>query len=362
MPALSAAAQEKNFRSVAPVYMRTLLSDFPTLEIEDAAAMFGNFGHESKGLTDDQEDKPTVAGSRGGLNWAQWTGARRRAMEAYCKRNGIDLTSDIAAYKWLWNELKSTEKAALAALAKAVGLEAKTVAFERSYLRSGVKHDDMRLRWAQIALDAFGKEYPDGSHVTEPADDEPDAALPAGPDAPNIPVVVDVPPVASSHPSWIAIVVIAVLAAGVAYVVNRWGLMTAEDISTDRAVSLFGESGFRDVWGDILRQAALAFVAPLIGAAATAGVSWVTYWWARWFKADFDAKSADTLHKAFERAMLAAIQAFGPGAKKTTLISAAADYMETFNPDAAKKLGRERLEALALPHLATAKASMSKVD
>ena len=56
---------EQHFRSVAPTYMRLLLTDFPELGPEDAAAIFGNAGHESKGLTDDQEDKPVVKGSRG---------------------------------------------------------------------------------------------------------------------------------------------------------------------------------------------------------------------------------------------------------------------------------------------------------
>src|SRR5687768_14571658 len=96
---------EAHFRAVAPKYMRLLLQDFPMLGVEDAAAVFGNAGHESKGLTDDQEDKPVVKGSRGGANWMQWTGPRRRALEAYCARNSLDPDSDEAAYKWLFLEL-----------------------------------------------------------------------------------------------------------------------------------------------------------------------------------------------------------------------------------------------------------------
>ena len=45
-----------------------LLQDFLMLGVADAAAVFGNAGHESKGLSDDQEDKPVVKGSRGGAN------------------------------------------------------------------------------------------------------------------------------------------------------------------------------------------------------------------------------------------------------------------------------------------------------
>lgn len=146
---------ETHFRAVAPKYMAMLLADFPRLNKLDAAAVFGNFGHESKGLTDDQEDKPVVKGSRGGLNWAQWTGPRRRAMETYCKRNNLDPTSDEAAYKWLWNELRGEEKSAIPALRAAITLDEKVVAFEKAFLRAGVKHYPSRKRWAAIALDAF---------------------------------------------------------------------------------------------------------------------------------------------------------------------------------------------------------------
>lgn len=366
MADLSPAKQEAHFRATAPQYMHLLMTDFPALSVEDSAAVFGNFGWESKGLTDDQEDRPVVKGSRGGLNWAQWTGPRRRAMEAYCKRNKLDPTSDVAAYKWLWNELKTTEKKAIAAVTKAVGLEAKVKAFELAFLRAGAttKHYDGRNRWAVIALDAYNDAYPDGAEPAAPevAEDEPSAPVPAEPEVlPPLPA--PAPVHTGSRPGWLAIVVIGVLAAGVAYVLNQWGGNVAEDINTDNAVSLFGESdGFRDVWRDIATQAALAFVLPIIGAVATTAVGWIGAQWMRLFKVEFDAKSSATLHDAFERAMLAAIEQFGPKANKAALISSAADYMATFNPDAAQRLGRERLEALAIPHLATAQATYLSVN
>lgn len=144
-----------HFRQVAPPYMALLRADFPVLDPEDAEAVFGNLGHESKGLTDDQEDKPVVAGSKGGRNWAQWTGPRRRAFEAYCRRTGRDADSDEAAYAWLFVELKTTEKHAIAALRAASGLEAKTKAFCDAFLRPGIKHYDSRLQWAKVAKAAY---------------------------------------------------------------------------------------------------------------------------------------------------------------------------------------------------------------
>jgi len=151
---------EKHFRAVAPAYMARFISDFRDdgLWELDAFAVFGNLAHESKGLTDDQEDKP-LAG-KGGRNWAQWTGPRRRAFEAYCKRTGKDPDSDEAAYAYLFLELKGvegTERGAVRKLKAATTLDDKVVAFEQGYLRAhkDYKHYDSRKRWARIAQDAF---------------------------------------------------------------------------------------------------------------------------------------------------------------------------------------------------------------
>ena len=79
-------------------------------------------------------------------------------------------------------------------------------------------------------------------------------------------------------------------------------------------------------------------------------------------KAEFDAKSADALHKALERGMLAAIEAFGPRTAttktdKSKLLEFAADYAATNNPSAVKhfKLDLGDLERLAVPHLVSAR-------
>lgn len=84
------ANAEQTFRAKAPGIMAQLVRDFP-ITPEDAAAIVGNLGHESQGFTAMQEFKPVVAGSRGGWGWAQWTGPRRRAFEAYCARTGKTL-------------------------------------------------------------------------------------------------------------------------------------------------------------------------------------------------------------------------------------------------------------------------------
>jgi hypothetical protein len=141
------------FREKAPVYMRKLMKDFD-FSVEDAAAIMGNLGHESNGLMTLQERDPR-GGGRGGYGWAQWTGERRRAYEAYCVRNGKDPASDEANYGWLFNELKTTESKAVGLTKHAVGLKDKVEQFELAFERAGVKHYDRRLKWAETALDAY---------------------------------------------------------------------------------------------------------------------------------------------------------------------------------------------------------------
>jgi hypothetical protein len=193
---------QEHFAKVVPGFMAKLLRDFPQLGVEDAAAIFGNLGHESKGLTDDQEDKP-LAG-RGGVNWAQWTGPRRRAFEAYCERNKLDPDSDKAAYKYLYLELKGlvgSEQNAIPRTVSAVGLENKVKAFEQSFLRAHpkYKHYASRLAWAERAMDAWRN----SSRMLEP---DPIDGVGSLPDAPLPPT--DVKPVPSkpgaenSAPLW----------------------------------------------------------------------------------------------------------------------------------------------------------------
>jgi hypothetical protein len=145
---------EAHFRATAPRYMKLLMADFG-FSLEDAAAVFGNLGHESKGLTDLQEDKPVVAGSRGGFGWAQWTGPRRMAYEAWCKKHGKDPKADDTNYAYLFVELKGDEKKAVAKTKEANGINEKVEAFCNTFLRPGIPHMASRKRWAGIALDAF---------------------------------------------------------------------------------------------------------------------------------------------------------------------------------------------------------------
>lgn len=142
------------FEQKAPGVMQMLMDDFD-LSAESAAAILGNIGHECNGFETLQEIRPTVPGSRGGYGWCQWTGPRRLQFEAYCARNGLDPASDAANYKWLFVELTGAEKKAIPAVQAAQGLDAKVIAFERAFLRAGVKNYASREKWAETALAAF---------------------------------------------------------------------------------------------------------------------------------------------------------------------------------------------------------------
>lgn len=153
---------KENFAEVAPKYMELFQKDFNCTKL-DAAAVFGNAGYESLGFTKLQEIRPVVPGSKGGYGWFQWTGPRRRAFEAYCKRNGLEPSAPDSNYKFLFVELVTTEKRALPALKAAEGLEAKVKIFEEKFERAGVKNYPERNKWAQFALSLL-----DGSEVTVP--------------------------------------------------------------------------------------------------------------------------------------------------------------------------------------------------
>ena len=351
MPANSAQA---HFRSIAPHYMRLFMQDFGASEL-DAAAVFGNAGHESAGFTKLQEMRPTVKGSRGGWGWFQWTGPRRVAFEAYCKRHGFDPASDEANYKWLFIELTTTEKDAIAKLKAAGTLEAKVKAFELAYERAGVKHYPSRNQWAQIALDALG--------ATTPVE----ADLPSEPV--EIPTYQLPPATGGAQPNFWPILIVSILAALVGAATWLLGgtpepaappqsLLGGAPVPLDRPMSLFGGPGVgTSIGGAIALEIAKAFILPLVSAGVTAAVGWVVYWWQRLLKSRFDQASAEQLHAALERGILAAIDALGSRASKSSLISHAADYAASNNPGAVRhfKLGFSDLERLATPHLVKAK-------
>lgn len=172
------------FRAKAPKIMRLLMQDFP-FDKYDAAAVMGNAGHESGGLTNFQEDNPWSG--QGGFGWFQWTGPRRRDFMDYCRRNTLNPRSDDANYKFLWVELNGSERRAVGAVKSAKGLYNKTVAFERAFERAGIKHYSSRYVWAKRALAAYEAEgVPPSPPIPSPA--EPEGVVNKPSPVPDMPV------------------------------------------------------------------------------------------------------------------------------------------------------------------------------
>jgi tail lysozyme len=145
---------KQTFQTKVPRYIALLMRDF-SFDIADAAAVMGNAGHESRGLTAMQEERPR--GGRGGWGWFQWTGSRRRKFEEYCARNGLDPTSDEANYGFLVVELKGSHKSAVGETKRARGLAEKVKAFELSFEKAAddAKHYPKRIEWAEWAVKAW---------------------------------------------------------------------------------------------------------------------------------------------------------------------------------------------------------------
>lgn len=142
------------FDRLAPRLMRDLIRDLP-LDKLDAAAIVGNLAHETDDFRLMQERHPVIAGARGGYGYAQWTGDRRRAFEAWAKSHGLGPASYEANYGYMLCEMRGQERAAVDALKRASGLDAKVVAFEQAYERAGTKAYASRQRRARRALGLF---------------------------------------------------------------------------------------------------------------------------------------------------------------------------------------------------------------
>ena len=149
----SGQSPEELFREKAPGIMRKLIDEFGFTEVQ-AAGILGNIGHECVGFTQMQEIHP-LGGGRGGFGWCQWTGARRRNFEGFCRDSNLEPTSDEGNYGFLAHELKTTEGRALRALKASATIEAAVHAFLERFERAGIAHEDSRLRWAGRALEAF---------------------------------------------------------------------------------------------------------------------------------------------------------------------------------------------------------------
>jgi hypothetical protein len=156
------------FTDKAIKYVPRLMNDLQIDRIQ-ACGIFGNIGGETGGFMALQEIKPTVAGSKGGYGWLQWTGPRRVKYEAWCKANQMNPKDDESNYQYLVNETKTDEMHSLIQLRKTTTLASATETFMLQNLRPGVKNLKSRTDWAQKAYDATAVKAQDAKAVTSGA-------------------------------------------------------------------------------------------------------------------------------------------------------------------------------------------------
>jgi hypothetical protein len=152
-------AFSKTFERVAPILMGDFIKEFG-LTPEQAAGFVGNFGHESGLVSGQQEGKPlgtvyAIRGSKGGIDWPQWTADRRIAFAEFVESRGLPYPSYKASWEFVKHELKTTHKHALEQVRKTTSLEAAVETAEAHYEKSGVKHMASRIAHAERALELY---------------------------------------------------------------------------------------------------------------------------------------------------------------------------------------------------------------
>lgn len=112
-----------------------------------AAAIAGNLDHETGSFKFMQELNPMVEGSRGGYGFAQWTGQRRKAFEAWAKENDLDPSSYDANLGFLVHEFQTDKyfQKILGRLEKTKNVDEATKVFSDGYLKPGIPKMDSRL-------------------------------------------------------------------------------------------------------------------------------------------------------------------------------------------------------------------------
>lgn len=152
--------------------MATLWDRYVTLLVPDlckqlgiepwqACGIIGNLAVESGKFKFTQEITP-LGGGRGGLGWAQWTGPRRRAYEAYLKTSGLPASSYKANLDYLIRELTGKVpgfdyRHALAQLKKTSTVRAAAETFCGQFEKPGVPHLATRIQYANEAWYIYQK-------------------------------------------------------------------------------------------------------------------------------------------------------------------------------------------------------------
>ena len=105
-----------------------------------AKAFVMNFRDESGLNPGINEKSPIVPGSRGGFGLAQWTGPRRRQLEAFAQQRGTDVSDMDTQLDFLMTELQGSESGAAKAILGAQDTPQAAAAIVNKFLRPAEEH------------------------------------------------------------------------------------------------------------------------------------------------------------------------------------------------------------------------------
>jgi hypothetical protein len=103
-----------------------------------------NFRDESGLRTDINEIAPLVPGSRGGFGLSQWTGPRRRELEAFAAQRGAPVSDLDMQLDFLMHELQGPEARAMQAIMSTQNAPQAADAILRQFLRPAPEHMERR--------------------------------------------------------------------------------------------------------------------------------------------------------------------------------------------------------------------------
>tara|TARA_R100000773_G_C4221284_1_gene120355 strand:+ start:2807 stop:3577 length:771 start_codon:yes stop_codon:yes gene_type:complete len=124
------------------------------LEDFQAAAIVGNLDQETGGFKFMQELDPAVKGSKGGYGFAQWTGPRRKAFEAWASQNNLDISSYDANFGFLVHEIQNNDYfiKVMEKLSKTKNIDEATEVFSEGYLKPGIPKMNLRKKKSRLYL------------------------------------------------------------------------------------------------------------------------------------------------------------------------------------------------------------------
>lgn len=140
-----------------PEYGKRLLQDIEEtlgLKPHQAAALVGNFDHETGGFKFMKEINPVVKGSAGGQGIAMWTGSRRNSFLNWSKENNLNPNSYEANFGYFIHEVQNTSEGKfLENLENTDTVEQAATVVSKKYLRPGKPMLNKRIALSKSYLE-----------------------------------------------------------------------------------------------------------------------------------------------------------------------------------------------------------------